>query len=77
MKPKGPTKIQLNFGIAVRRRRHELGWSQFVFAEKAGIHRTYVSAIERGKVDMGLNIIKSIADALQIPLSKLIKETES
>ena len=76
MKSRGQTKIQGSFGTAVRRRRHELGWSQEAFAEKADIHRTYVSSIELGKVDMGLNVAKNIANALKISLSKLIKEAE-
>ena len=75
MKSRGH-KIRLSFGTAVRRRRHELGWSQEEFAEKSDIHRTYVSSIELGKVDMGITVAKNIADALKIPLSKLIKEAE-
>ena len=76
MKSKGQTKIGPGFGIAVRRRRHQLELSQEEFAEKADIHRTYVSSIELGKVDIGLSVAKKIADGLQMPLSKLLKEAE-
>jgi transcriptional regulator with XRE-family HTH domain len=64
------------FGIAVRRRRHKLDLSQEDFADRAGIHRTYVSSIELGKVDVGIGIAYKVAAALGLPLSTLIKEAE-
>ena len=76
MKSRGQTKIGPGFGVAVRRRRHELELSQEEFAEKADVHRTYVSSIELGKVDIGLSVAKKIADALRVSLSKLLKEAE-
>lgn len=65
------------FGITVRRHRHKLNLSQEDFADTANIHRTYVSSIELGKVDIGIGVAYKISTALNIPLSKLIKETES
>lgn len=65
------------FGIAVRRKRHKLDLSQEDFADKADIHRTYVSSIELGKVDVGIGTAYKIAAALNLPLSKLIKEAEN
>ncbi len=64
------------FGIAVRRRRHRLNLSQEDFADKADIHRTYVSSIELGKVDIGMGTAYKVAHALNLPLNKLIKEVE-
>jgi transcriptional regulator with XRE-family HTH domain len=69
-------KIRREFGMAVRRLRHKLDLSQEDFADRANIHRTYVSSIELGKVDAGLGIAYKIAAALNLPLSKLIKEAE-
>ena len=69
--------IQKDFGIAVRRHRDKLGLSQEEFAEKASLHRTYVSDIELGKVDVGIRVSEKIAKALGLSLSKLIKEAES
>jgi transcriptional regulator with XRE-family HTH domain len=68
--------IELLFGKAVRRRRSELGLSQEDFADKAGIHRTYVSSIELGKVQISIAVAHKLAVALEIPLSKLWKEVE-
>ncbi|MFA5143296.1 MAG: helix-turn-helix transcriptional regulator [Candidatus Omnitrophota bacterium] len=62
--------------MAVRRRRHNMGLSQEDFADKAEIHRTYVSSIELGKVDVGIGTAYKVASALNQPLSKLIKEAE-
>ncbi len=70
-------KFRQELGISIRRQRHKLNLSQETFADKAHIHRTYVSSIELGKVDVGVGVIYKIVSALDIPLSKLIKEVES
>lgn len=64
------------FGVAVRKNRHKHNLSQEVFAESADIHRTYVSSIELGKVDVGIGVAYKLAASLNMPLSKLIRETE-
>ena len=53
-----------------------LGISQEAFAQKAGIHRTYASSVERGRVQVSIAIASQIADALEIPLSKLFRDVE-
>ncbi len=47
-----------------------------ILSEKASIHRTYVSSIELGKVDVGLNVARRLADALGKPLSQLVREAD-
>ena len=69
-------KIEEHFGQAVRARRQELGVSQEDFADIAGIHRTYVSSIERGKVRVSIEIAFQLAKALEVPLSELIRDVE-
>lgn len=64
------------FGMAVRRHREQRDLSQEALAEQAKIHRTYVSSIERGKVRVGLNIAKKVADGLGVPLHELVAEAE-
>ena len=68
--------IEILFGKAVRWRRTQLGLSQEDFADKAGIHRTYVSSIELGKVQVSIGIAQQLASALEMPLSRLWKEVE-
>ncbi|MCX5712134.1 MAG: helix-turn-helix transcriptional regulator [Candidatus Omnitrophica bacterium] len=70
-------RFRQELGMAIRRRRHKLNLSQEDFADKANIHRTYVSSIELGKVDVGIGVVYKIAVALDIPLNKLLKETEN
>lgn len=68
--------IEKLFGAAIRRHRSELGLSQEDFADKAGIHRTYVSAIELGKVQVSIGVAQKLAHALETPLSKIWREIE-
>lgn len=53
------------------------GLSQEAFAEKTGLHRTYISAIEREKRSIALDNIQKIADALEIETYLLFIECES
>ena len=69
-------KIKKEFGITVRRKRHKMGISQEDFANRADIHRTYVSSIELGKVDVGISVAYKIASALNTTLNLLIKDAE-
>jgi len=69
-------KIENVFGNAVRKLRQERGLSQEDFADKAGIHRTYVSSIELGKVQVSIRIAAQVAEALEIPLSELWRHIE-
>ncbi len=63
--------IKYRFGKAVRRRRRELDLSQEELAERAELHRTYISSIERGQRNPSLENIEKIAKALSISISDL------
>lgn len=54
------------FANNVKKYRTKSGLSQEAFAEKAGLHRTYISAIEREKRSIALENVQKIADALNI-----------
>jgi transcriptional regulator with XRE-family HTH domain len=60
-----------DFGNRVRARRHQLQLSQEVLAERAGIHRTYVSNLEGGKRNVSLDNILRLAEALEVPPGQL------
>jgi transcriptional regulator with XRE-family HTH domain len=48
-------------GTFIRRRRKEIGLSQEEFADKAQLHRTYISSIEQGKRNIAyLNLLEII-----------------
>jgi transcriptional regulator with XRE-family HTH domain len=67
---------RLTFGRAVRRKREKLGLSQEQFAERANVHRTYISSIELGKVSVGIEVANEVATALRMRLSELIRRSE-
>jgi DNA-binding XRE family transcriptional regulator len=71
IKKKVKPDIKSRFGLAVKQRRYELGISQEVLAEQAGLHRTYIGDIERGARNVSLENIEKIAKALQISISDL------
>lgn len=62
------------FGNNVKKYRVALGISQEAFAEKCGLHRTYISAIECYRRSISLENIQRIADALEIETYKLFCE---
>lgn len=64
------------FGNNVKYYRTQLGLSQESFAEKCGLHRTYISAIECYRRSIALENIQHIADALEIETYKLFIESE-
>jgi transcriptional regulator with XRE-family HTH domain len=68
--------IRIRFGMAVRLRRNELGISQEEFAEQAGLHRTYVSDLERGKRNISLENLEKLAQALSLSITDLMKRVE-
>ncbi|WP_059000103.1 helix-turn-helix domain-containing protein [Leptolyngbya sp. NIES-2104] len=63
--------IKQRFGKAIRRRRRELDLSQEELAERAEMHRTYISDIERGIVNPSLEVIEKLTDALNTTVSEL------
>lgn len=69
-------EIENHFASAVKFHRKRLGISQEAFAQKAGIHRTYASSIERGRVQVSIGVASKLAEALEIPFSKLIRDME-
>ncbi len=60
----------------MRRKREKLGFSQEQFAERANVHRTYISSIELGKVSVGIEVASEVATALGMRLSELIRRSE-
>jgi len=68
--------VKKEFGAAVRLRRNHLGISQEELAGRAGLHRTYISDVERGARNVSLESIHRLADALAVPASVLFLPAE-
>lgn len=66
--------IKKVLGLNIRRKRREINISQEKLAERSGLHRTYVGAIERGERNVSLENMQRIAKALDLQVSELLKE---
>ena len=73
MDRKGQPDIRERFGSAVRDRREAPGLTREEFAERAGLHRTYLSDVERGTRNLSLVNIGRVAAALAIGLFVLVE----
>jgi transcriptional regulator with XRE-family HTH domain len=71
MKKRSAPDVRERFGFAVRLRREGLGLTQEDLADRAGIHRTYLSDVERGTRNVSLINIERIAAALAMSTAEL------
>ena len=60
------------FGASVRVWRSRLGISQEELAERADLHRTYISDVERGARNLTLESIERLAQALEVSVPALL-----
>jgi transcriptional regulator with XRE-family HTH domain len=61
-------------GAAIRERRIFLRISQEELAVRSGLHRTYLSDVERGARNPSIKTIEKIAQALDVPVVKLFED---
>jgi transcriptional regulator with XRE-family HTH domain len=52
--------------------RRKKGWSQEAFAEEAGLHRTYISDLERGARNPTITVVDKLAAALGVTPGRLL-----
>lgn len=64
--------IMKSFGLKVKEKRAKLDISQEELAFRSGLHRTYISDIERGSRNVSLINIKKISQALKVKSSELL-----
>ena len=64
------------FGTNMKKYRMQRGLSQEAFAEKCGLHRTYISSIERFQRNVSIENIQRRADALDVETYLLFVEKE-
>ncbi|MGD9710807.1 MAG: helix-turn-helix domain-containing protein [Thermomicrobiales bacterium] len=64
--------IRKRLGDNVRRLRTDKGWSQEDYADRAGIHRTYVSDIERGARNPTITVIEKLAKPFGVNAGSLL-----
>ena len=59
-------------GLNVQRLRREKGWSQEDLAFESGLHRTYVSGIERGVRNPTITIVAKLASTFDATAGTLL-----
>lgn len=62
----------MSLGDRIKERREELGWTQDVLAEKAGISKGFLSDLENSKRNVGADTLLDIAKVLGLSLDYLM-----
>lgn len=68
------SEIAAIVGKRLRIRRQELGYSQELTSEKAGLHPTYIGQVERGEKNATIESIEKICFALDFPMEDLFNK---
>jgi transcriptional regulator with XRE-family HTH domain len=68
--------LRQRLGKAIKRLRAKAGLSQEGLADRAKLHRTTMSEIERGVSNVSVDIAERVARALGVSLSQLFAEAE-
>jgi transcriptional regulator with XRE-family HTH domain len=66
--------VRRRVGLNVKNVRRERGLSQEGLAFECGLHRTYVSGVERGIRNPTVVVLEKIAEALKVPAGRLLDE---
>ncbi len=69
------SKSRLSGALAdvIRKQRVQLGLNQAQLAERSGLHRSYVSEVERGTQNITIDTLTRLADALETSVLSLIE----
>lgn len=70
------SEARSRFATSLRKWRNRRGLSQEELAERADLHRTYISDVERGARNLSLESINKLANALEVSLPILFTNTE-
>ena len=52
------------------------GWTQEELAERTGLHRTYISGIERKQRNTSIDNIEKLAQAFHLPITALFENND-
>lgn len=66
--------LLISLGLTIKKNRLNKNISQEELADMCGLHRTYVSSVERGERNVSLINLVSLSKALDIKLIELLKD---
>lgn len=69
--------VGVTFGQVVQELRRRRGLSQEELGFETGLHRTYISLLERGKRSPTLTTLIQLATALNVPPSEIVRRVEA
>jgi transcriptional regulator with XRE-family HTH domain len=69
--------VRRRVGLNLKRFREERGFSQEAFADHCGLHRTYISGVERGVRNPTILVVERIAKALKVSAADLLQDVKA
>jgi transcriptional regulator with XRE-family HTH domain len=69
-------ELQKQLGARIRRLRERKAYTQESFADRVGLHRNFMGAVERGQQNLTLKSLQLIARGLGTTMSKLLSGLE-
>jgi transcriptional regulator with XRE-family HTH domain len=68
--------VRARVGLNLQRLRRDKGFSQEELADRAQIHQTYLSGVERGRRNPTITVLQRIADALDADIVDLLEKRQ-
>jgi len=68
------SNLRKKFGKGIAELRRQRGFTQEELAQRCGVHRNYLSRVERGDTNVSFTVMNRIAKALKVHLSELLKD---
>ena len=66
--------VRKRVGLNLKKYRKEAGFSQEGLADECGLHRTYISGVERGVRNPTVVVLERIATSLDMATWRLLEE---
>jgi transcriptional regulator with XRE-family HTH domain len=75
--PRSLDQLLVHLGQRIQALRRARRWSQQQLGDTAGLHRSYVNAVEQGRQNLTLGAVVKLAAALDEPLDGLLFPSNS
>ena len=69
-------RLRQRIAANIRHLRREKGWSQEELAARAGIHRTYMGAVERSEKSISADVLEKLGEALEVDAAVLLTQAK-